>query len=522
MYFPINGENVRFAAYYPHNTSADNNANTLTFNFTTQSTQTDKELKDFVFHKGTTDYSKSSSNVALSFQHKFSKIKITLIQGAGGPDLTTLTAVTLTKMPASATVDLAKLAANESDASAITVDPASTTISPYIYDKTITGATVEAIVAPHSGAGNFTGREFKFTADGKEYTYPLNNSVTFDSGKVYNFTLTLMPQGPFAPMHDGLTNCYLVAPSGHVTIPITRAITYGGMSANAAATVETLWDDNKVISISGLTGSGASRTFAVDATHATKQGNAVVALKGGDGTIYWSWHIWVSNYSGQTWTNNGFTFMDRNLGATAAGNSLNGRGLLYEWGRKDPFPSGVSGTAGYGNNAVNKFLFGSSYKVANNDPTDEGLIEGILESINKPTTFFVELTNLNWLPVHYDYLWYTSDNKKTIFDPCPEGWRVPSGNGVNSPWYGLPDVTAFTKGDHGGVTNWGNEWPAAGFIGRNSATYAGSGDSGLYWFADSANIQPRRMLFMNTGLTNLDTNVPSRAIGYSVRCVEEQ
>ena len=50
-----------------------------------------------------------------------------------------------------------------------------------------------------------------------------------------------------------------------------------------------------------------------------KAGNAVVAMKV-NGEIYWSWHIWCTDYNpnlkeGQQELN-GFVWMDRNLGAT--------------------------------------------------------------------------------------------------------------------------------------------------------------------------------------------------------------
>ena len=50
-----------------------------------------------------------------------------------------------------------------------------------------------------------------------------------------------------------------------------------------------------------------------------QSGNAVIAMKV-NGKIYWSWHIWCTDYDpnleeGQQ-EFNGYTWMDRNLGAT--------------------------------------------------------------------------------------------------------------------------------------------------------------------------------------------------------------
>ena len=70
-----------------------------------------------------------------------------------------------------------------------------------------------------------------------------------------------------------------------------------------------------------------------------KEGNAVIAAKDADGAILWSWHIWFTDQpEEQVYFNNAGTMMDRNLGATsAAPGDAGALGLLYQWGRKDPF-----------------------------------------------------------------------------------------------------------------------------------------------------------------------------------------
>jgi hypothetical protein len=269
--------------------------------------------------------------------------------------------------------------------------------------------------------------------------------------------------GPPTDMSDDLTNCYMVAPGGTVTIPITRAITVGGMSASASATVSTLWDDNAVISGSPtLSGSGASRTITVRTT--SEPGNAVVALKDASGTIFWSWHVWVVNYNpntGTTYTINGYMFMDRDIGATRAdGNQA--RGLLYQWGRKDPFPSAISGSAGQA--ALGSFYIGS-YEVTNPDQSAIGIAEGILESIRKPTTFF-SFKNFNyydWLPKNVNTLW-NNKTSRSVYDPCPKGWRVADFTNIllTFPYYAKTrqyDTYDETDGPgFGTVTLYGERW----------------------------------------------------------------
>ena len=70
-----------------------------------------------------------------------------------------------------------------------------------------------------------------------------------------------------------------------------------------------------------------------------RKGNAVIAAKDAAGNILWSWHIWLTDQPVEhVYKNNAGTVMDRNLGATSATpGDIGALGLLYQWGRKDPF-----------------------------------------------------------------------------------------------------------------------------------------------------------------------------------------
>lgn len=103
-----------------------------------------------------------------------------------------------------------------------------------------------------------------------------------------------------------------------------------------------------------LIGSGESAKIKVMIDNAKGKGNALVAFKV-DGIVYWSWHIWVTDDpSNGVVYSQGFEtdidlvrfdpkYMDRNLGAVS--NHFLGdewhksSGLMYQWGRKDPFPT---------------------------------------------------------------------------------------------------------------------------------------------------------------------------------------
>lgn len=227
-------------------------------------------------------------------------------------------------------------------------------------------------------------------------------------------------------------------------------------------------------------GNAEDSKIKVEINNAKGKGNAVVAFKV-NGTIYWSWHIWVTDnpengvvYSqgfetdsqGQPTT---IQYMDRNLGAVS--NNFIGNdwqksgGLMYEWGRKDPFPPlvykdsyfyDISGEVGV--------LKHKKVDPVNTIPVLERpyneIEKNIQFSVKNPLTYILNTdASGNWFSssrykvagtspnyVTWD-LW--SDNAKggnsngnsssatlkaesrsyelkSELDPCPNGWRVPS------------------------------------------------------------------------------------------------
>jgi hypothetical protein len=545
LYYPGDGANVNFVAYYPYSPTAAT-ANTVTFNFADQSTQSLKEAVDFCFHRGTTPYNKASADATHPsmryFNHKFSKIRIT-VNGTNGPDLSDLV-VKLTGMPASATVNLAALTSNPNDLSALDVGTTPTTITAWTT-RTATSATVEAIVAPHPGGSDFTGRTITFATnngvDVKTYTIP--DAMTFESGKVYNYTVTYSNTSPDS--EDGMTNSFMVIPGQPLTFEVKRA--YNSTNKVFAETLRAgavgnyphlftpavLWDDNGVISgTPTVSGTGNTATVTVQTTN--NHGNAVVAIKVGS-TIVWSYHIWVTDYVPEvgvnTATNNGFVFMNRNLGATAAGSGLTARGLFYQWGRKDPFPGAKAGTAGYAAraqfNGINENGFGTKGEVKVTG-TDNAAC--IIQSIQTPTTFFTnyDKTNYDWLKTLKDDLWNirnSGEDIKTVYDPCPTGWRVPAHRDdsptiANSPWYGYTGIS-YTEGNTA-ANNFGDNaiYPACGYRSYVNGPAVWEGEEGFYWTASTKNTVALGLFFSNTPYIVLSTP-DRRASGFSVRCVRE-
>ena len=212
--------------------------------------------------------------------------------------------------------------------------------------------------------------------------------------------------------------------------------------------------------------------------------------------------------------------MDRNLGATSATPGEAGAsGLLYQWGRKDPF----LGSSSISSNVEAKSTISWPSPVSSS--SSRGTIGYAVEH---PTTFITYYNNSN-------YDWYytgssSTDNtrwqsEKTIYDPCPAGWRVPDG-GINGVWNKAGfDDQSYDSSNAGmlfgsGISSPATWYPASGCRYDDDESLYGVGSSGYYWsvtpngygtynldFDDDGNVYPLGSSF--------------RAYGQSVRCLQE-
>jgi hypothetical protein len=235
--------------------------------------------------------------------------------------------------------------------------------------------------------------------------------------------------------------------------------------------------------------------------------------------------------------------MDRNLGAISAvpGDVLS-VGLLYQWGRKDPF--------------LNICEFGTY----DTDPSDNKTTLGVKESkstitwpetvtgdkkngtiayaIEHPTTFIEYYNNLDWLYASSSSLvdktrWQSS---KTIYDPCPAGWRVPDG-GENGIWvkHGLDPEGEVWNCPYLGVilkTDYNEDiwYPMSTYRFASSGALENGGISAFYWsvtYAPNSNYiialgiasySPIYGLGRGSTPATLPNWKTSAAYGYSVRC----
>ena len=211
---------------------------------------------------------------------------------------------------------------------------------------------------------------------------------------------------------NGTANSYIVPPvySSYVFDATVKG--NSTESVGTPATAEVLWETQLTSSVLEV-GCLIESIELVDGQvkfqlpFDPKPGNALVAVKDADGTILWSWHIWVVDFdpvrTGQVYIS-GNMLMDRNLGAlsTVPTNADYGAyGLFYQWGRKDPFTIPDRGTT-----------------------APEGAITAVYEDLSSIAPTIYNPT------VVYDQSFWGNDatlwgSVKTIYDPCPAGWRVP-------------------------------------------------------------------------------------------------
>ena len=261
-----------------------------------------------------------------------------------------------------------------------------------------------------------------------------------------------------------------------------------------------------------------------------KEGNAVIVAKDASGKILWSWHIWFTDEpEGQEYYNNAGTMMDRNLGATSATpGDVGALGLLYQWGRKDPFLG--SSSIHYESMAEANSTITWPYAVSSD--SSHGTIA---YATANPTTFICrDRNNYDW---YYtgdsstdNTRWTTSDNSKSIYDPCPVGWRVPDGgdNGIWSKALGSSSSFDYTYDSTNEGMNFSGKFGSDQTIWylpsgcRNG--YNGGlcfvGYNGLYWSASPNSYDAYTLSFRFDGFV-YPSNSNSRADGFSVRCVRE-
>lgn len=373
-------------------------------------------------------------------------------------------------------------------------------------------------------------------------------------------------------------NCYVVHPgaSAYVSVMAANKSELGLQIPNVTTgwTSAVYWQSAAgLVTTSDATASKGY--FKVTAPDGVKEGNALVYVKDGDGNILWSWHIWVvtEDFNSTTYQEvlNGYTWMDRNLGAVSRAAAYNTTkigfelcgGLYYQWGRKDPFiGTSIINTASptlnttYGPTTA-AFVPSTTYSI-----TGVGTLS--VSSPTSPTNTYIRYFDASATPISYKnqliasvrypllYLnnWTgstatTSTNgsnswggefnqPKSPYDPCPEGWRVPSAKKtsatVTTPWgsVGAYSNPAASPGNNGDCLYFNNgtgtatyfAYPANGWIGANYS-FGGCGYSAYYWTATliAPTSGAASALYFNNGTLSKENN-NTRNFAQPLRCVK--
>lgn len=272
----------------------------------------------------------------------------------------------------------------------------------------------------------------------------------------------------------------------------------------------------------------------------TAHGNAVIGLFDAAGTCIWSWHIWAVDYdplsTAKTYST-GAVFMDRNLGAESTATSdVVSKGLYFQWGRKDPFIYPKENRKSDNKTPATTWnLQGYEFEVHSHYTGNYPLSDySIAWSLEHPTSFIGSAPNpagsnpvyfSTWLVDYSPYLWGYPSGKKTIYDPCPPGWKVPA----SSAW----DKTVFKKAS--GITSWGwymyyngtatSFYPFNGYLEDSSGTlqYYVPASWTRIWTSDpsSSGAQTAKSVdVLDSGVVQIATG-NSQTHGHGVRCVKE-
>ena len=325
---------------------------------------------------------------------------------------------------------------------------------------------------------------------------------------------------------SGTANCYIISEAG--TYKFTPNKGSSSESVGAVASAEVLWETfgtDVTPNVGDLVKNVkyADGAISFDTPSAFKEGNAVIAAKDASGNILWSWHIWLTDQpQGQVYYNNAGTMMDRNLGATSATpGDVGALGLLYQWGRKDPFlgSSSVStSTVAVSTGNWPAAVYSNSYNGT------------IGYAVANPMTFIAYNS--------YNDDWYytgtnTTDNTrwsvgsgKSVYDPCPSGWRVPDYS-VWSEIVDSSDITPEYDSTNGGFnfsgffgsasTIW---YPASGYRHTDGGKLYSAGTYGYYWSSSPNSYLAYSLRFSKNGI--LDPSIYEyRTTGRSVRCIKE-
>lgn len=386
-----------------------------------------------------------------------------------------------------------------------------------------------------SGTGDFSSTITGLSTDTDYYVRAYaTNSVGTSYGEQRTFTTKEVDFSSAQDLSSSKTaNCYIVSSAGKYKFKTVKG--NSTTSVGNVSSCEVLWETFGT-STAPVPGDLIYYSVYKDdyicfiSNSFFREGNAVIAAKDASGNILWSWHIWLTDTpQGQEYNNNAGVMMDRNLGATSATpGDVGALGLLYQWGRKDPF----LGSSSIRSDTVAESTISWPSSVSSSSSTGS-----ISYALAHPTTFITYNSSKgDW--------YYTGDSStdntrwqssKTIYDPCPAGWRVPDGGSggvwatasgtsnywtTSSNWNSTYMGMDFSKTDKKLGSSGPIWYPASGYRNGRSGDLSSVGYCGYYWSASPNGKGAYFLNFNSNGYVGpADDNF--RAYGQSIRCLQE-
>ena len=412
------------------------------------------------------------------------------------------------------------------------------------------------------------------------YNVVVKKAGSDDDGGATVTDLSMVDNAGVARSTMSSANCYMVHTAGNYKLPLVYGNAIKNGAANSAAwtgvsgqlatftnhagknitdpwiknnkdesdndivvsTAELLWQDAQgLITAVGIIGDYLTLTVGKNASE--QEGNAVIAAKDAGGKIVWSWHIWVTKETFATLTtvatgSHNYKVTPVNLGwVPTGGDGKQGYNTYYQWGRKDAFiPStGIGNTNHTVYNLAGTAIAGM---------TNEGSTTAtIADNIKNPTTFYYNSSTFGPCADTFYNMWdaqqtaatgnITTATVKTVYDPCPAGFCVPTSNLYYFMGRDGDSYRAMTTWDtpNKGAT-WDNSvvansitgnalfFPASGYRGYSSGTLYCVGSDGYYWSASPYSGNHGHYLYFYSGYWYWGGS--RRAYGYPVRAVAEE
>ncbi len=380
-------------------------------------------------------------------------------------------------------------------------------------------------------AGNYTnGLTFIITdTEGQTYTVSTNKAVTVSAGVVT----------PFAPLqltrYYGKANCYSVAPvAGTTEIDITpyytwsSAYTYDNITVGnpvGAVKAEVLWqicnsnDSGDVVGIPTISGN----TLSVPVVGT--RGNALVAIYDSADKIMWSYHVWVSEINDLPYSNatlGNYVMQDRNIGATSTTlKDQNTYGCFFQWGRKDAFPRPAHSDRPTGSpyNSEESVLYEKVESTAENGTISYSVRNPKTRLLAAQDWLFAERNNALWGNLNGTTT--VGIGVKTVYDPCPEGYRVPEAMSFSAMEWQFNKAECDANYGYTFITDGGSTtttYPTGGYVTKNEAFIKYLEYRGYHWTNVAGGTGAYYLLCNNA---SVKINGMDRAFGLPVRCQKE-